>query len=63
MKDHLDLLFRHYGEKRGVGIFHKFFIWYTRGIPGMRPLRDRAFRTDTKEGLLGAIDELRTLRE
>ncbi len=61
MKAHLDLLFRHYGEKRGVGIFHKFFIWYTRGIPGMKPLRDRAFRTDTKEGLLGAIDELRIL--
>jgi tRNA-dihydrouridine synthase B len=63
MKDHLDLLFRHYGEKRGVGIFHKFFIWYTRGIPGMKPLRDRAFRTDTKEGLLGAIDELRTIKQ
>lgn len=63
MKDHLDLLFRHYGEKRGVGIFHKFFIWYTRGIPGMKPLRDRAFRTDTKEGLLNAIDELQTIRQ
>lgn len=63
MKNHLSLLFRHYGEKRGVSIFHKFFIWYTRGIPGMKPLRDRAFRTDTKEGLLSAIDELRTSRE
>ena len=61
MKDHLDLLFLHYGEKRGVGIFHKFFIWYTRGIPGMKPLRDRTFRTATKDGLLNAIDELYAL--
>jgi nifR3 family TIM-barrel protein len=58
MKRHLELCIEHWGGNRGVGIFHKFFIWYTRGLPGLRPLRDRAFRTGTKEGLLEVIDEL-----
>jgi len=58
MKRHLDLCITHWGEQRGVGIFHKFFIWYTRGLSGLRPLRDRAFRTGTKEGLIEVIDEL-----
>jgi nifR3 family TIM-barrel protein len=58
MKRHLELCISHWGEKRGVGIFHKFFIWYTRGLSGLRPLRDRAFRTGTKEGLIEVIDEL-----
>ncbi|MDD3846102.1 MAG: tRNA dihydrouridine synthase DusB [Syntrophorhabdaceae bacterium] len=58
MKRHLELSVGHWGEKRGVGIFHKFFIWYTRGLAGLRPLRDRAFRTGTKEGLIEVIDEL-----
>ena len=58
MKRHLEMSVAHWGEKRGVGIFHKFFIWYTRGLCGLRPLRDRAFRTGTREGLLEVIDEL-----
>ncbi len=58
MKRHLELCVEHWGEKRGVGIFHKFFIWYTKGLAGLRPLRDRAFRTGTKAGLLQVVDEL-----
>jgi tRNA-dihydrouridine synthase B len=58
MKRHLEMAVTHWGEKRGVGLFHKFFIWYTRGLGGLRPLRDRAFRTGTKEGLIEIIDEL-----
>lgn len=58
VKRHLELSVEHWGEKRGVGIFHKFFIWYTRGLTGLRPLRDKAFRTGTKAGLLQVVDEL-----
>lgn len=58
MKRHLEMAVAHWGERRGVGLFHKFFIWYTRGIGGLRPLRNRAFRTGTKEGLVEVIDEL-----
>ncbi len=60
MKKHLDLCTGFYGERRGVASFHKFFIWYTRGLSGMKPLRDRAFRADTLESLLAVIDDLRT---
>ena len=58
MKRHLELSVEHWGEKRGVGIFHKFFIWYTKGLTGLRPLRDRAFRTGTKADLLQVVEEL-----
>lgn len=57
MKTHLELAIRHYGEKRGVAGFHKFFIWYTRGLSGMRPFRDRAFRTDTRDDFLKVIED------
>ncbi len=59
VKNHLNLVIDHYGEKRGVASFHKFFIWYTRGLRGTKPLRDRAFRTHTKDELLDIIEELR----
>jgi tRNA-dihydrouridine synthase B len=58
MKLHLNLLVQYYGEKKSASCFHKFFIWYTRGLSGMKPLRDRAFRTGTCKELFDAIDEL-----
>lgn len=58
MKRHLELAAGHWGEKRGVGSFRKFFIWYTRGLHGLRPLRDRAFRAGSKEDLLEIIEDL-----
>ncbi len=56
---HLNLVVEHYGEKRGISSFHKFFIWYTRGLKGTKPLRDIAFRADTKDELLKVVEELR----
>jgi tRNA-dihydrouridine synthase B len=61
MKYHLNLLIQHYGEQRGLSIFHKFFIWYTRGIRKTRILRDKAFRTGRLEELLGLIDDFQRL--
>ncbi|OPY68778.1 MAG: tRNA-dihydrouridine synthase C [Syntrophorhabdus sp. PtaU1.Bin002] len=61
MKRHLGLSVQHYGEKKGVGNFHKFFIWYTKGLSGIKPFRDRAFRANTLGELLALIDELHTL--
>jgi tRNA-dihydrouridine synthase B len=58
MTNHLNLITEHYGEKRGVACFHKFFIWYTRGLKGTKPLRDAAFRADTKEELLSVVEGL-----
>ena len=61
IKQHLDLTIAQYGEERGIGIFRKFFVWYTRGLKGAKPLRDRAFRTHTRADLTVIIDELRSL--
>jgi len=58
MKRHLELAAGHWGEKRGIGSFRKFFIWYTRGLHGLRPLRDRAFRAASREELLEVIEDL-----
>lgn len=58
IRRHFDLVIQWYGNDRGVGIFHKFFIWYTRGIHGVKPLRDKAFRTNNAEAFLDVINEL-----
>ena len=61
MKHHLSLLVHHYGEQRGLSIFHKFFIWYTKGIRKTRVLRDKAFRTEKMEDIMALIDEFHKL--
>ena len=61
MKNHLHLSVEHYGERKGVSSFHKFFIWYTRGLAGMKLLREKAFRTDRADELFDVIEELKTL--
>ncbi len=63
MKEHLGLSMDHYGERKGVGHYHKFFIWYTRGLSGARPLRDRAFRAEKASELIDIIEEIRELTE
>jgi nifR3 family TIM-barrel protein len=61
MKEHLHLLISHYGEKRGMSVFRKFVIWYTRGIGKTRTLRDRAFRAEKLEDINEIIDEFNSL--
>ncbi len=55
---HLNLVVQYYGEKRGIACFHKFFIWYTRGLRGTKPLRNSVFRADTKDEVLKVVEEL-----
>ena len=59
IRKHFDLVIEYSGEERGIGIFHKFFIWYTKGLRGIKPLRDKAFRTNKKDQFLEIIEELR----
>lgn len=58
MRRHLDLMVDHWGDRRAAAAFHKFFIWYTRGLPGMKGLRDKAFRTASSEELSKVIEEV-----
>ena len=60
IKKHFDLVIEYSGEERGIGIFRKFFIWYTKGLRGTKPLRDKAFRTNKKDQFLEIIEELRS---
>lgn len=48
MIKHLDSCCDFYGEFRGVMIFRKFFGWYSKGIPDIKPLKEKAFHADTK---------------
>ncbi len=61
MRDHLALVTEHYGERKGVSSFRKFFIWYTRGLAGVKPLRDSAFRAETKGDLVSVMEEVMKL--
>jgi len=48
-----------YGDYQSVKIFRKFFIWYTKGLKNVKPLRMRAVRSGMPEEMAGLIDELR----
>ncbi len=61
MIDHLNSYIDFYDALHGVMKFHKFFSWYTKGVPDVRPLREKAFRTRTKEGMFEIVDAFRKL--
>jgi len=48
MREHLNASIDFYGEKNGVVIFRKFYIWYTKGLCKVRYLRERASRASTR---------------
>ena len=60
MKTHLQHSIEYWGEKRGVASFRKFFVWYTRGLRGIKPIRDMAFRTNNADELFNAIELLKS---
>ena len=59
MTRHLDSCIDIYGEKIGTILFRKLFAWYTRGITGMKPLKDKAFRAETRDQMVRSIDAIR----
>ena len=63
MERHLALMVQHYGERTGLSAFRKFFIWYTKGLSGAKPLRDTAFRAETVEELTDAISRVACLSQ
>lgn len=58
MIEHMNSCIDFYDEAHGVRRFHKFFAWYTKGVPSVRPFREKAFCTKTKEGMLKIIQSL-----
>jgi tRNA-dihydrouridine synthase B len=61
MKEHLALLVESLGEKLGVVVFRKFFVWYARGFHHIRALRVKALRATRLSDVLDAIESIRDL--
>ena len=61
MIEHLNSCIDFYDASHGVRRFRKFFAWYTKGAHDVRPLREKAFRTKTKEDMLEIIKAFRKL--
>ena len=61
MLEDLDASIDFWGSSHGVKRFRKFFAWYTKGVPSVRVLREKAFRANTKEEMLGLIRDFRKL--
>ncbi len=61
MLEHLNSCIDFYGSSNGVRRFHKFFGWYTKGAQNVRVLREKAFRTKTKNEMFEIIESFRKL--
>jgi len=61
MLEHLNAYIDFYNAAHGVRKFHRFFAWYTKGVQNVRPLREKAFRTTTKDALIEIIESFRKL--
>jgi tRNA-dihydrouridine synthase B len=48
IREHFDACVDFYGERNGVVIFRKFFIWYTKGMRKVRRLRENTSRAKTR---------------
>jgi len=58
MGKHLDLNLKFFGEKTGIIRFRKFYIWYTRGLTKVKPLRTQIALIKTKIQMLKLIKSL-----
>jgi tRNA-dihydrouridine synthase B len=61
MIEHLDSCIDFYDSSHGVKRFHKFFGWYTKGMPNVRILRENAFRAKTKSQMIAVIEAFKKL--
>ena len=59
MQRHFDLSVECFGERSGVIRFRKFYVWYTKGVTGIRPLREEVMRITTKEAMRKVIEKFR----
>ncbi|MFH1093428.1 MAG: tRNA dihydrouridine synthase DusB [Candidatus Omnitrophota bacterium] len=59
MQRHFDLSIEYFGEQMGVIRFRKFYVWYTKGVTGIRPLREEVMRITTKEAMNKLIEKFR----
>ena len=58
--DHLEELYRFYGERTGVGIARKHIGWYTKGLADSAAFRHRVFQIPTASEQRAAVDAFLT---
>ncbi|MCX5713098.1 MAG: tRNA dihydrouridine synthase DusB [Candidatus Omnitrophica bacterium] len=58
MKEHLEANMDFHGATSGLVQFRKFFAWYTKFMPHVRPLREQATRIKTKQEMFVLIEKL-----
>jgi len=63
MTDHLESCVNFYGEKIGVMRFRKFYVWYTKGIDNVRPLRQKSSLAKTKKAMEDLIHSIASLNK
>ena len=63
MLSHLNSYIDFYGEKNGITKFRKFYIWYTRGISGVKPLRNAIVAAKTKAQMVDFMRRLKPFAE
>lgn len=59
MTRHLRYCCEFHGDSVGTMIFRKFFAWYTKGFPGMKELREQAFRSRSESQMDSLINEFK----
>jgi tRNA-dihydrouridine synthase len=55
ISEHLSMSVDFYGERNGVKLFRRFMIWYTKGLPKIRPLRESINHMKTKDEMMSFI--------
>ena len=63
MITHLNLCSDYHSEMTGIKLFRKFFVWYTKGLNDIKPLREKAFHAKTKNQMMKTINELKAAKE
>lgn len=58
MREHLRMCVELYGDEVAVKIYRKFFIWYTKGLHGAKPLRMQAVKCKDAACMAACIDAL-----
>ncbi|MBU4304961.1 MAG: tRNA dihydrouridine synthase DusB [Candidatus Omnitrophica bacterium] len=59
MKEHFHLCGDYYGRGRSAVRFRIFFVWYTRGVPGIKALRSKVMHAADEQSMLECIEEFR----
>ncbi len=56
MRRHLESCIGFHGERVGVVLFRKFFGWYTKGLRGVRPLREKVSAARSRQDMVSIFE-------